>query len=147
MKNSDPHEWQSQHVRSWLSWSTRQWKLRPPPDSSLFPEDGVSLCALRGIELKAAAGSPRAARLLRRHLKLLRHSATGRPLSPDSTDASDSDTDDQDISTTKGELYLLVNHINIVHNAVFDICTVNKYGFSNINQKLHMYVSIFFSFG
>lgn len=106
IKLSDPHEWQSQHVRSWLTWSTRQWKLRLPLDSSLFPEDGVSLCALRGPELKAAAGSSRAARLLRRHLKILRHSATGRPLSPDTTDASDSDTDDQDSSTTKGKIIL-----------------------------------------
>lgn len=94
----DPREWTAPHVRSWLRWACRQWALRPRPLARRFPL-GPDLLALRGPELRRAARSARAARLLRRHLALLRLAVTGAP-------PSGSESEEDEPEPAKGELII-----------------------------------------
>ncbi|CAH1407649.1 unnamed protein product [Nezara viridula] len=80
---SDPAVWEREDVENWLSWITRELRLRPPPVADRFPRRGRQLLELEPGALARLAGSPRSGRLLAAHLAHL----AGRPSSPLRTDS------------------------------------------------------------
>lgn len=84
---SDPAVWNREDVAAWLSWITRQFSLRPPPQADKFPLKGRELLSLGPTDLARLAGSPRSGRLLAEHLAYLQ----GRPASPSASNKDDID--------------------------------------------------------
>ncbi|XP_014283816.1 DNA-binding protein D-ETS-6 isoform X1 [Halyomorpha halys] len=82
---SDPAVWEREDVENWLSWITRELRLRPAPVADRFPRRGRQLLELEPGALARLAGSPRSGRLLAAHLAHL----AGRPSSPLRTDSID----------------------------------------------------------
>lgn len=79
---TDPSEWNSIHMKSWLTWCTRKFSLKPAPDPAKFPASGSDLCDLTRSEIEKRTGNARSAAILAKHLACLRQSVTGRATSP-----------------------------------------------------------------
>ncbi|KAL3266431.1 hypothetical protein HHI36_010605 [Cryptolaemus montrouzieri] len=96
---SDPLEWSSVHIASWLAWCSRKFGLAPRPDPSRFPGSGPELCDLTRQDFEENAGSERSGTILAKYIAHLRHSVTGRASSPlnveckEFEDGSDEDDD------------------------------------------------------
>ncbi|XP_018327374.1 uncharacterized protein LOC108738451 [Agrilus planipennis] len=93
---SDPIEWTSGHIRSWLKWATKKFSLYPSPDPKKFPDAGQDLCKLNISDFEAIAGNKRNAILLAKHIAHLRHSVTGRASSPLNSACKVDDDNDED---------------------------------------------------
>ncbi|KAF5302182.1 hypothetical protein FQR65_LT08606 [Abscondita terminalis] len=93
---SDPMEWETNHIKSWLEWATKKFGLSNIPDVSKFPNSGAELCKLSRSEFETLSGTSRAGALLAKHIAHLRHSVTGRASSPLNIDAKISDDEDKD---------------------------------------------------
>ncbi|XP_043472270.1 DNA-binding protein D-ETS-6-like [Leptopilina heterotoma] len=70
---SDPSEWNSSHVASWLSWCIEAFSIEPAPDLSQLPTTGKQLLELTISHWRNIAGGA----ILARHLGHLRLQATG----------------------------------------------------------------------
>lgn len=79
---SDPSEWNSTHIKSWLTWCSEKFLLNPKPEASKFPDTGLDLCKLSTAEFEVRADNKRCGLILAKHLAHLKHSVTGRPSSP-----------------------------------------------------------------
>uniref|UniRef100_A0A1B0GGW3 Uncharacterized protein n=2 Tax=Lutzomyia longipalpis TaxID=7200 RepID=A0A1B0GGW3_LUTLO len=78
----DPSEWNSQHIESWLEWTTREFQIDPPPQSARFPTTGQELVNLTRADFWVCAGSKQGGNILAKHIAHLIHSSTGRSQSP-----------------------------------------------------------------
>ncbi|XP_065226060.1 transcriptional regulator ERG-like [Planococcus citri] len=78
---SDPNEWNSQHIESWLAYCTKELELWPVPKASDLPKTGAELCAFARSDFEQRTRNIRTARLLYLHLLYRKHQA-GRPISP-----------------------------------------------------------------
>jgi hypothetical protein len=148
---TDPAEWNTAHVRSWLKWSTRQFSLNPEPDADKFPTSGAELLELSRAEFEAKAGSSRAGRLLAIHLAHLRHSVTGRSSSPlhDHVDLDDEEeqgkwTSNQQSSVCLPHFPLGTNVLGSKNNRLYSVvnilpksCSLSGI-FPNLRRKLHL---------
>jgi hypothetical protein len=119
---TDPAEWNTGHVRSWLKWSTRQFSLNPEPDADKFPTSGAELLELSRAEFEAKAGSSRAGRLLAIHLAHLRHSATGRSSSPLHDHVDLDDEEEQGEWTSNQQPSVCFSHFLLGTNFLEKIC-------------------------
>lgn len=79
---TDPTKWNDEHIESWLKWCTQQLELWPVPNPSDFPKTGNELCSFERNDFERCTRNRRTAKLLFVHLSHLKHSITGRPLSP-----------------------------------------------------------------
>lgn len=70
------------HIRSWLTWSTKKFSLKPKPDPEKFPDTGPDLCKLTRADFEARAENIKSGTILAKHIAHLKHSVTGRPTSP-----------------------------------------------------------------
>ncbi|KAG5887750.1 hypothetical protein JTB14_016102 [Gonioctena quinquepunctata] len=97
---TDPLEWTSTHIKSWLDWCTRKFSLHPKPDPEKFPGTGGEICDLSRTDFEVKAGSTRSGTILAKYIAHLRHSVTGRSSSPLNVECKefedDTDEDDQD---------------------------------------------------
>ncbi|XP_076274543.1 uncharacterized protein LOC143205248 isoform X2 [Rhynchophorus ferrugineus] len=78
---SDPLEWNSNHIQSWLRWCTKKFSLNPNPDSEKFPTSGSELCKLTRSQFEERSDS-RTGTILAKYIAVLRHSVSGRASSP-----------------------------------------------------------------
>ncbi|XP_030767242.1 uncharacterized protein LOC115890999 [Sitophilus oryzae] len=78
---SDPLEWHSTHIQSWLRWCSKTFSLKPPPDHEKFPQTGSELCELTRIQLEERSDQ-RTGTILAKYIAFLRHSVSGRSSSP-----------------------------------------------------------------
>ncbi len=79
---TDPTEWTSDNIKTWITWVTKEFKLQPPPDHSRFPSDGKELVEFTRADFWVCAGSKLGGNTLAKHLAYLQHTATGRCTSP-----------------------------------------------------------------
>ncbi|XP_076230975.1 DNA-binding protein D-ETS-6 [Calliopsis andreniformis] len=73
MVPSDPSEWNSTHIASWISWCSRAFSIEPVPSDVEFPSTGKELLKLSTDHWKRIPGG----RILARHLGYLQFQATG----------------------------------------------------------------------
>ncbi|XP_003702428.2 DNA-binding protein D-ETS-6 [Megachile rotundata] len=73
MVPSDPSEWNSNHIASWISWCSRVFTVKPPPDPAEFPSTGKELLKLSSDFWRGISGG----KILARHLGYLQLQATG----------------------------------------------------------------------
>ncbi|CAH1173692.1 unnamed protein product [Phaedon cochleariae] len=95
---TDPLEWSSSHIKSWLGWITRKFSLHPKPDPEKFPGTGAEICDLSRTDFEVKAGNARSGTILAKYIAHLRHSVTGRSSSPLDVECKEfgDDTDDED---------------------------------------------------
>ncbi|XP_050508903.1 DNA-binding protein D-ETS-6-like [Diabrotica virgifera virgifera] len=97
---TDPFEWTTTHIKSWLEWCTRKFSLHPKPDPQRFPGTGPEVCDLSRSEFEDRAASSRSGKILAKYIAHLRHSVTGRASSPLNVECKefedDTDEDEQD---------------------------------------------------
>ncbi|CAH0559911.1 unnamed protein product [Brassicogethes aeneus] len=79
---SDPKEWTSDHIKSWLTWSTTKFSLDPKPNPEAFPSTGAELCELSLSDFEKRTGSEQTGKVLAKYIAHLRHRITGRASSP-----------------------------------------------------------------
>lgn len=79
---TDPTEWNSDHIKAWIEWVTKEFKLELPPDHKRFPADGKELVEFTRADFWVCAGSKLGGNTLAKHLAYLQHTATGRCTSP-----------------------------------------------------------------
>lgn len=79
---TDPAEWNSDNIKSWISWVTKEFKLQPPPEHNRFPSNGRELVEFSRADFWVCAGSKLGGNTLAKHLAYLQHTATGRCTSP-----------------------------------------------------------------
>ncbi|XP_026666976.1 DNA-binding protein D-ETS-6-like isoform X2 [Ceratina calcarata] len=72
MVPSDPSEWNSNHIKSWISWCSRTFSIEPI-SSVIFPSTGKELLNLSSDYWQDIPGG----KILARHLGYLRFQATG----------------------------------------------------------------------
>ncbi|KAK9300673.1 hypothetical protein QLX08_006709 [Tetragonisca angustula] len=73
MVPSDPSEWNSSHIASWISWCSNAFSIKPTPSTMIFPSTGKELLTLSSDHWQAIPGG----KILARHLGYLRFQATG----------------------------------------------------------------------
>ncbi|CAK9805057.1 DNA-binding protein D-ETS-6 [Anthophora plagiata] len=73
MVPSDPSEWNSNHITSWLSWCSRVFSIEPAPSAIQFPSTGKELLKLSSDYWQSFPGG----KILARHLGCLQFQATG----------------------------------------------------------------------
>ncbi|XP_076767048.1 DNA-binding protein D-ETS-6 [Xylocopa sonorina] len=73
MVPSDPSEWNSNHIASWISWCTRAFSIEPAPNATKFPSTGKELLKLSSDYWRTIPGG----KILARHLGCLQFQATG----------------------------------------------------------------------
>ncbi|XP_043525209.1 DNA-binding protein D-ETS-6-like isoform X2 [Frieseomelitta varia] len=73
MVPSDPSEWNSSHIASWISWCSNAFSIKPAPSTMKFPSTGKELLTLSSDHWQAIPGG----KILARHLGYLRFQATG----------------------------------------------------------------------
>lgn len=69
----DPSEWNSEHVKEWLAWCTREFSITPAPECNKLPDNGKELINVSIDKWKKISGG----KILARHLGYLRLQATG----------------------------------------------------------------------
>lgn len=79
---TDPTEWNSDNIKAWISWVTKEFKLEPAPDSKRFPSNGTELVEFTRADFWVCAGSRLGGNTLAKHLAYLQYTATGRCTSP-----------------------------------------------------------------
>lgn len=94
---TDPLEWTSFHIKSWLKWSSKKFSLSPTPEVKKFPDSGTELCKLSRADFEKIAGNSRNGTLLAKHIAHLRHSVTGRASSPLNVNCKIEDDDDKGV--------------------------------------------------
>ncbi|XP_006557555.1 DNA-binding protein D-ETS-6-like [Apis mellifera] len=73
MVPSDPSEWNSNHIISWISWCTKAFSIKPIPNMIKFPSTGKELLKLSSDYWETIPGG----KILARHLGYLQFQATG----------------------------------------------------------------------
>lgn len=79
---TDPSEWNSDNIKAWIAWVTKEFKLQPSPDYNRFPSTGKELVEFTRADFWVCAGSKLGGNTLAKHLAYLQHTATGRCMSP-----------------------------------------------------------------
>nr|XP_012234028.1 PREDICTED: transcriptional regulator ERG-like [Linepithema humile] len=76
MVPSDPSEWNSDHISSWISWCSRTFSIKSKPIAAILPPTGKELLKLSLQDWQDICGSTEGC-ILARHLGHLRLQATG----------------------------------------------------------------------
>lgn len=83
----DPAEWNATHIKTWLNWITKTFKIEPEPVLERFPENGEELVQMTEADFWVCAGSREGGKTLSKHLAHMIHSTTGKCSSALSSDA------------------------------------------------------------
>lgn len=78
LSKTDPSDWDSTKIRTWLKWSTEQFKLDPKPMFERFPKTGTELINMGQADFWVCAGSRRGGQVLARFILDWNHKACGR---------------------------------------------------------------------
>nr|XP_034196167.1 DNA-binding protein D-ETS-6-like [Osmia lignaria] len=73
MVPSDPSEWNSNHIASWISWCSRAFSMKSPPDPGKFPSTGKELLKLSSDFWQGIPGG----KIFAKHLGYLQFQVTG----------------------------------------------------------------------
>lgn len=73
----DPNEWDTDHIKQWLAWASRKFKIDPPAQLDRFPETGKELCDMSKAEFWVCAGSKYGGDTLAKHIAHLIYCISG----------------------------------------------------------------------
>lgn len=79
---TDPTEWNSNHIKTWLEWIASKFDITPVPIPSRFPTDGRELVTLTRADFWVCAGSKEGGNTLAKHMAHLLYGITGKWESP-----------------------------------------------------------------
>ncbi|XP_055296066.1 DNA-binding protein D-ETS-6 isoform X2 [Sitodiplosis mosellana] len=74
----NPNKWDAGHIKVWLKWMTKNFKIKPPPVRSRFPNNGKELVALTMAEFWVCAGSECGGKTLAKYIAWKVLDATGK---------------------------------------------------------------------
>lgn len=75
--HTDPSNWNSEHIKTWLHWMAGEFNLNPAPPAALFPQTGTELVKLSKAEFCVCALSEDSGKTLAKYIAWKTIDATG----------------------------------------------------------------------
>uniref|UniRef100_A0A8W7PIN9 ETS domain-containing protein n=1 Tax=Anopheles coluzzii TaxID=1518534 RepID=A0A8W7PIN9_ANOCL len=126
---NDPHQWNAEHVSTWISWVSKNFDIFPPLEPARFPQAGSELAPFTKADFWVCAGSAAGGNTLAKHFAhLVRHAGRNKGSGSDGQQELESDIDPASrqrcecIPTRPPASTMLdlatISHIRLIHRSI-----------------------------
>ncbi|XP_040170295.1 DNA-binding protein D-ETS-6-like isoform X2 [Anopheles arabiensis] len=107
---NDPHQWNAEHVSTWISWVSKKFDIFPPLEPARFPQAGSELAPFTKADFWVCAGSAAGGNTLAKHFAhLVRHAGRNKGSGSDGQQELESDIDPEPYQLLNAASHRLVS--------------------------------------
>ena len=72
---NNPKMWTEKHIKTWIEWASRKFRVNPPLDVSRFPKNAEELATFSKADFYIVCGSFEGGRMISQHYKYMMQSS------------------------------------------------------------------------